>query len=128
MSRSIKIIGVNYPQVGDVIYWKDSDGEIHDDVCLKIEHKDDPSIATMYYISIESNRNCTFSSFITEDNIINPLSADIDIYKEKRAQEKIKEISKYIAQEEVKNIIINKLSKFYSDEQVDQILDILTDY
>ena len=128
MKRNIKIIGVNYPQVGDVIYWKDVDGEMHDDVCLKIEHKDDPDIATMYFISIASNKSGTVSTFITEDSIINPLSADIDIYKEKRAKEKIKEISNYIAQEEVKNIIVNKLSKFYSDEQVDQILDILTDY
>lgn len=125
MKRSIKIIGENYPQVGDVIYWKDVDGEMHDDVCLKIEHKDDPDIATMYFIYLTPNGGGTF---VTEDYIINPLSADIDIYKEKRAKEKIKEISNYIAQEEVKNIIVNKLSKFYSDEQVDQILEILTDY
>ena len=125
----IKIIGENYPQVGDVMYWKDLDGEMHDDVCLKIEHKDDPDIATMYFISIASNKSGTVSTFITEDNLVNPLSAEIDIYKKKKAQEKAKEIADYIGQEEIRGILYSRLRKnFYDEDTANHILDILSDY
>lgn len=125
MSR-IKIIGENYPQVGEIFYWKDEDGVMHDDICLKIEKDPEGNVETNYFIYLSPNGG---GAFVDETCIVNPLSMEIEIYKQKKAKEKIKEISDYLSREEIRSILYDKLRKAYYDEDTcDHILDILTDY
>ena len=122
----IPIIGENYPLVGDTIYWKDLDGDIHDDVGVDIDKDPDGNIVTNYFTSrTENGGGC----FIDEDSLINPLSMEIVKYKEKRAKEKAKEIADYIGQEEIRSILYNRLRKnHYDEDTASHILDILSDY
>ena len=122
----IPIIGENYPLVGDTIYWKDLDGDIHDDVVVDIDKDPDGNIVTNYFTSrTENGGGC----FIDEDSLINPLSMEIVKYKEKRAKEKAKEIADYIGQEEIRSILYNRLRKnHYDEDTASHILDILSDY
>ena len=121
----IPIIGENYPLVGDTIYWKDFDGDIHDDIVLRIDKDPEGNIVTNYFISLTENGGC----FIDEESLINPLSMEIEVYKKKRAKEKTKEIADYINQEEIRGILYDKLRKnYYSEDDASHILDILSDY
>lgn len=124
--HEIPIIGVNYPLIGDTIYWKDLDGNIHSDVVVDIEKDPDGIVVTNYFISrTENGGGC----FIDEDGLINPLSMELEVYKQKRAKEKAKEIANYISQTDVKQILYDKLKKAYYDEDtIYHILDVLTDY
>lgn len=122
----IPIIGENYPLVGDTIYWKDLDGDIHDDVVVEIDKDPDGNIVTNYFISrTENGGGC----FIDEDSLINSMSMEIVKYKEKRAKEKVKEIADYISQEEIRSILYSRLRKnHYDEDTASHILDILSDY
>ena len=124
MSR-IKIIGENYPQVSETFYWKDEDGVMHDDICLKIEKDPEGNVETNYFIYLSPNGG---GAFVDETCLVNPLSMEIVVYKQKKAKEKIKEISDYIGQEEIRSILYNKLRKYnqYDEDSANRILDILT--
>ena len=37
------------PKVGENFYWEGIDGEVHEDICMKIEQKDNPDVETMYF-------------------------------------------------------------------------------
>ena len=125
--HELPIIGENYPLVGDTIYWRDKNGEIHDNIVMDIDKDPDGNIVTNYFISRTENGG---GVFIDEESLINPLSVDILIYKQKRAKEKTKEIADYIAQEEIRSILYNKLRKYnqYDEDSANRILDILSDY
>jgi len=121
-----KIVGENYPLVGDTFYWKDQDGKVHKDVCMKIEHKDNPDVETIYFTWLSPNGG---GVFVSEDVILNPLDMAIRVYEEKKAKERVKEIAQYLSQEEVHNILYSKLRKnWYDEDTASHILDILTDY
>ena len=121
----IPIIGENYPLVGDTIYWKDLDGNMHDDIVIDIDKDPEDNIVTNYFISRTENGGV----FIDEESLIDPLSMEIEIYKQKRAKEKTKEIADYINQEEIRGILYSKLRKnYYSEDDASHILDILSDY
>lgn len=124
--HEIPIIGENYPLIGDTIYWKDLDGNIHSDVVVDIEKDPDGIVVTNYFISrTENGGGC----FIDEDGLIDPLSMELEVYKQKRAKKKAKEIANYISQTDVKQILYDKLKKAYYDEDtIYHILDVLTDY
>ena len=122
----IPIIGENYPLIGDTIYWKDMDGDIHDDVVVDIDKDPDGNIVTNYFISrTENGGGC----FIDEESLIDPMSMEIEVYKKKRAKEKVKEIADYINQEEIRNILYSKFREnYYSEVEASHILNILSDY
>lgn len=124
--HEIPVIGENYPNIGDTIYWKDLDGNIHDDVVVDIDKDPEDNIVTNYFISL--TENCG-GCFIDEESLINPMSMEIEVYKQKRAKEKAKKIADYIAQEDIRSILYDKLRKnYYSEDDASHILDILSDY
>ena len=121
-----KVIGENYPKIGEKFYWKGINGDIYEEICMKIEQKDNPYVETMYFTYISPNGGGTF---VTEDCIVDPMSIDIVKYKEKKAKEKLKEISDYISQKEVKQILFEKLIKHaFTNNEANKILNILSNY
>ena len=126
MKNDIKVIGVNYPKVGDKIYWKDQDGEIHEDTCLAIEKEDNPVIETKYFTYFSKNGG---GCFVDQSDIINPLSAEIEIYKKKKFKQKAKEIADLFNQDEFKEIISvaykNRYGKEGGIEMLEEIIDLL---
>ena len=126
MKRNIFIVGENYPKIGDTIYWKDQDGEIHEDTCLKIEEEDNPDLETMYFTYLSKNGG---GSFITESDIINPLSVEIEIYKKNKFKQRVKEIADLFNQDEFKEIISvaykNRYGKEGGIEMLEEIVELL---
>ena len=124
--RNIFVVGDNYPKVGDKIYWKDQDGEIHEDTCLKIEEEDNHNLETMYFTYLSKNGG---GSFITESDIINPLSVEIEIYKKNKFKQRVKEISDLFKQDEFKEIISVAYKNRYGEEggieMLEKIVDLL---
>ena len=90
--KKIKIIGENYPEVGEKFYWVDGDGKMHDDICLKIDKDPDGNVETNYFTYIDENGG---GIFVNESALVNPLDMAIRVYEEKKAKAKVKEISQY---------------------------------
>ena len=111
---------MKFPKVGEKFYWKNLDGEIFEDTCLKIEGKDIPTLETMFFIELTKNGG---GCFVTESDII---SSNFKEVKKKLAKKKIKEIIDYLNQDEVYSILFNKLMKHYNWEDSTKILNILT--
>lgn len=116
---------MKYPKVGEKFYWKDLDGIIHEEICLKIEEEDNPDLETMFFISISKNGGGTF---ITESDIIDSNSDEVKKFEEEMIQKNLKDINDYINQEKVKKILIDKLIKEYNWNEAHKILNILGSY
>lgn len=112
----------NLPNVGDTIYWKDLDGNMHDDVVLRIDKDPDPDILPKYFVNLYKNGG---GAFLDEDSLIDPSSKEVTEYKKKRASEKTKEIADYLSQSDVHEILFQKLNKEYSADESEFILEIL---
>lgn len=117
---------IKYPKVGDKFYWKDEDNDIHEDICMKIEGEDIDTLETMFFTYISKNGG---GCFVTESDIVDSNSKEVIEFKKRQAKEKIKEISDYISQNEVKQILIEKLIKHaFTNNEVNKILNILSSY
>ena len=115
-----------YPKVGETFYWKDKDGDIHEEICVKIDEEDNPDLETMFFIYISPNGGGTF---VTESDIISSASKEVKEFKERKAQEKLKEISNYISQKEVYEILKEKLIKHaFTNNESNKILNILSSH
>lgn len=113
-----------YPKVGDTFYWMDDDSDIHEDICQKIEEEDNPDLETMFFTYISSNGGGTF---VTESDLISSNSKEVKEYLKKKAADKLKEIAKYISQEEVYEVLKEKLIKHaFTNNEANKILNILT--
>ena len=106
-----------YPQVGDVIYWKDDyEGNMHEDTVLKIEDE------TYLYIDMHEHGG----SFVTTDDILDPLSEEVQEFKKKLHKEKMKKFIKMISTPEIYCELRKRLGAVYGDEAAN-ILKVLTD-
>ena len=124
--EKIKIINKNYPKIGEKFYWKDEDNNIHEAICMKIEGEDIDTLETMFFIYISKNGG---GCFVTESDIVDYNSKEVIEFKKRQAKEKIKEISDYISQNEVKQILIEKLIKHaFTNNEANKILNILSSY
>ena len=112
-----------YPKVGETFYWENLEGEIHEDKCFKIEGEDIPTLETMFFISLSENGGGTF---VTESDILNPNSKKVIKFKKELAKQKAKEITDYISQKEIREILFNRLSRSYYEDDANEILDILS--
>ena len=110
------------PKVGENFYWKDLDDVIYEDTCLKIEGEDISTLKTMFFISLTKNGG---GCFVTESDIIDSNSDEVKNFKKEQAQKKVKEISDYISQKEVYDILLNKLTKEYDWNEANKILNVL---
>ena len=113
---------MKFPEVGEKFYWKNLDGEIFEDTCLKIEGKDIPTLETMFFIKLSKNGG---GCFVTESDIIDSNSDEVKKFKKEHAEKKIKEVIDYLNQEEVRKILMAKLINEYDWLEADKILDIL---
>lgn len=125
MKNDIKVIGVNYPKVGEIFYWKDEDGVMHDNICLKIEKYPEGNVETNYFIYLSPNGS---GSFVDETCIVDPLSMEIEIYKKKKFKQKIKEIADLFKQDEFKEIISVAYKKRYGKEGGIEMLKEIVDF
>ena len=112
-----------YPKVGEKFYWKNQDGEIFEDTCLKIEADDIPTLETMFFISLTENGG---GCFITESDIIDSNSDEVKKFKKEQAEKKVKEVIDYLNNEEVRKILMAKLINEYDWLEANKILDILS--
>ena len=117
---------MKYPEVNKTFYWEDDDGNIHEDVCLKIENNDTEDIETMFYIYISDNGGGTF---VTESDIVDPKSAKVKKYLDDKSKATIKIIEDAIKNNEIKSAVIAMvkddidvdLDKVSTDEMADYI-------
>jgi len=116
---------MKYPKVGEKFYWKDLDGIIHEDTCQKIEGDDISSLETMFFTHITKNGG---GCFVTESDIIDSNSDEVKKFKKEQAEKKVKEVSDYLNQEEVRKILMAKLINEYDWLEANKILDILGNY
>ena len=93
---------------------------------MKIEEEDNPDLETMYFTYLSKNGG---GSFITESDIINPLSVEIEIYKKNKFKQRAKEIADLFNQDEFKEIISvaykNRYGKEGGIEMLKEIIDLL---
>ena len=110
------------PKVGEKFYWKDLDDVIYEEICLKIEEEDNSDLETMFFTYVTENGG---GEFITEEDILDPDSDEVKNFKKEQAQKKVKEISDYISQKEVYDVLLNKLTKEYDWNKANKILNVL---
>ena len=111
------------PKVGEKFYWKDHDGIIHEEICFKIEEEDNSDLETMFFTYVTENGG---GCFVTESNIIDSNSDEVKKFKKEQAEKKVKEVSDYLNQKEVRKILMAKLINEYGWLEADKILDILS--
>ena len=111
------------PKIGENFYWKDHNGIIHEEICLKIEEEDNPDLETMFFTWISKNGG---GSFIVESDLISPNSKDVKKFLKEQAKKKIKEVEDYISQNDIRNILFEKLVKHaFTRNEANKILNIL---
>lgn len=116
---------MKYPKVGEKFYWKDLDGIIHEEICLKIEEEDNPDLETMFFTYVTENGG---GEFVGEEDILDPDSDEVKKFQDEVIQKNLKDINDYINQEKVKKILIDKLTKEYNWNEAHRILNILGSY
>ena len=113
---------IKYPKVGEKFYWKDQEGNISEDTCLKIEGDDIQTLETMFFIELTKNGG---GCFVTESDIIDSNSDEVKKFKKEQTEKKVKEVIDYLNQEEVRKILMAKLINEYDWLEANKILDIL---
>lgn len=121
MKKEKIVIGQNYPKVGDTIYWEDYDGNLHDNVVLRVDKDPEGIYVTNYFIK-DGYCEC----FIDEESLIHPESDKIKKFKNSLIKREEKEITQYLSQEDVRHIIYKKLCTSFSKDDIDNIIDLLT--
>ena len=116
---------MKYPKVGEKFYWKDLDGIIYEEICLKIEEEDNPDLGTMFFTYVTENGG---GEFVSEEDILDPDSDEVKKFQDEVIQKNLKEVYDYINQEKVKKILIDKLTKEYDWNEANRILNILGSY
>ena len=114
---------ITYPKVGDKFYWKDKDNDIHEAICMKIEGEDIDTIETMFFTYISNNGG---GCFITESDIVDSNSKEVIEFKKRQAKQKANEFIEYLSQEEFRIMVYSALRKSYNENEVSNILEILT--
>lgn len=118
MSKYIK-----YPNVGDVFYWKDNDGDIHEEICMKIDGEDVDTLETMFYTYISSNGG---GCFITESDIIDSNSKEVAEFKKEKYKKKINELVNMLNDETFHIMLYSALRKNYNEDTSSEIIDVLS--
>lgn len=124
--NNLNTISKFYPKIGDTIYWKDLDGNMHDDVVVDIEEypqEPDCDVETNYF----TKRTEHGGEFIAESDLILPSSPEVDEYKKKKAKELKKEVLEYISRDDVRSILYERLREsLFEDDTCEMILEVLT--
>lgn len=114
---------LNYPKVGDKIYWEDQEGNIHEDICLKIEEEDNPDLETMFFTYLTENGGGTF---IVESDLINSNSKKVKVFLDNRRKEKINNVLNSLKDEDIKTELISRLKEYFLEDTVIKIINIIT--
>ena len=111
-----------YPNVGDKLYWKDHKGNIHEDICLKIEEEDNPDLETMFFTYLTENGG---GSFIVESDLINSNSNKVKTFLENKRKEKINNVFNSLKDEDIKNELLFRLKEHFLEDTVIKIINII---
>lgn len=110
---------MRYPKVNEIFYWKGCNGDIHHDICLKIEKK--PGVMRQYFNNIGEYGG----TFINEINILDPDSEEVKKYKEYIFNKNIKGFWT----ESMKISMYNRLVDSHIDRDIaSDVIDILSKY
>lgn len=112
-----------YPKVGDIFYWKDCDGDIHEEICMKIEGEDIDTLETMFYTYISKNGG---GCFVTESDIIDSNSIEVIKFKKAKYREKIDELVDMFTDEAFHIMIYSALRKRFNEDTSYEIIDTLS--
>lgn len=105
----------DYPVVGSTIYYVDCTGDMHEEVVLKIEDE---------YLYVELHEHG--GAFVTIDDILDPLSEEVQEYRKKTLKDKIDNVVKQLKNPDIYCEFRKRLSSSkYRDDAV-EILNILT--
>lgn len=114
---------LNYPKVGDKMYWEDLEGNIHEDICLKIEEENNPDLETMFFIYLNKTGGGTF---ITESDLINSNSKKVKVFLDNKRKEKINNVLNSLKDEDIKTELISRLKEYFLEDTTIKIINIIT--
>lgn len=112
-----------FPKVGEIFYWKGCDGDIHEEMCMKIEGENVDTLETMFYTYISKNGG---GCFVTESDIVNPNSIEVTKFKKAKYREKINELVDMFTDETFHNMIYSALRKTFNQDTVYEIINTLS--
>lgn len=113
-----------YPKVGEIFYWKDSQNNIHEAICMKIEGEDIDTLETMFYTYI--SKNGSGGCFVTESDIIDSNSKEVTKFKEAKYREKIDELVNMLTDETFHNMMYSALRKTFNEDTSYEIINTLS--
>ena len=114
---------MKYPKVGEKFYWKDSDGNISESYCKRIDKDPEGLIITNYFIYITPNGG---GSFITEDEILDSESDEVIKFKKKLCKEKIdKFINEIKNDNDIYHELHTRLNEYFCEKDSTKILNII---
>lgn len=114
---------IRFPKVGDIFYWVDSDGDVHEDTCLKIDYEDREDIEKLFFTHLTPNGG---GIFVSESTIISSNDTRVIIYKEAKAKEQANEVANFFNNEKFRSLIYSVLNRHFGENNADEIIEVLS--
>ena len=106
---------IRYPKVGETFYWIDEEGDIHEETCMKIFEDPEGQIETIYYTYVSENGGGTF---ISEEDIVDANSEEVEEYRKQHAVEKCEKIKEMMQDKYVRQMVFDMLRKDLEDGEL----------
>lgn len=114
---------MKYPKVGEKFYWKDSEGNITESYCKRIDKDPEGLVMTNYFIYINPNGG---GCFIVEEDILDPESYEVIEFKQKICKEKVNKFINEIKNDnDIYNELYVRLNEYFCGKDTTKILNII---